>query len=384
MFTRVILSLCVITASANAQEILSSSHHKNLAKHFCLLNSLDEQGTKSFFSSIRRIQVSYDTVNQYGEPIKASGLIALDTAAAHSVTPMLYLHPTSSTKKGVPSNAAFDANYAACKTVSPKLVMIAPDYEGLGYGDGTHSYLVKKQTVRVSLDLLTAAKKYLKREFGIEMRDEVILSGYSQGAHAAMAIHQAIDFGETHHGFEVMFTAAMSGPYNLSTMLFENVILNPRDDRTSHFAALIMVNFQSFYGDIYASPEDAFRKEYLDVVEVAEEFDGKKLSGMVPATPELLLTEDYFAQVRDDETHPLRLRLKENDITAWQTDKRIYLGYSKGDGLISYHDTLSLYSDMRELGSDVVLIETSQKLDHTINFIRAMKYLRKLVHERGL
>ena len=259
------------------------------------------------------------------------------------------------------------------------MMMIAPDYQGLGKGDGYHPYLIKSQTVRSSIDMLLAARKFVKEKYGIELRADIVVAGYSQGAHAAMALQHAVESGADIGGMRIVFSAAYSGPMNLSSILLDAVIRRPVDSRMSYFAMLILAHFQQFYGDVYQSPAEVFRAPYIRAIPVALDFDVEAVKKIVPETPRQMLTPHFYNSLLEDEEHPLRYRLRQNDIKPWKARSKIYLGYSAGDKTVSPRDTIKFYQDMKKAGSPIQLRRTSDRFDHGLNFVRSMKDLRKII-----
>jgi predicted esterase len=94
-------------------------------------------------------------------------------------------------------------------------VVVASDY--LGYAQSTypyHPYLHAESQARVTVDALRAARALLAR-LGVAESGRMVLTGYSQGGHVALAAQRAIE-RDRPAGVAVHATGAMSGPYDLA------------------------------------------------------------------------------------------------------------------------------------------------------------------------
>jgi hypothetical protein len=94
-------------------------------------------------------------------------------------------------------------------------VVVASDY--LGYAQSTYPiqpYLHAESSARVTIDALRAARALLA-SLRVPHSGRIVLAGYSQGGHVALATHRAIE-RDRPAGVAVDATGAMSGPYDLA------------------------------------------------------------------------------------------------------------------------------------------------------------------------
>jgi predicted esterase len=106
-------------------------------------------------------------------------------------------------------------------------VVIATDYLGFAQSDYPfHPYLDAQTTANTVIDSIRAARASLAAS-GVPMTDRLFLAGYSQGGHAAVATHRAID-REQPAGIRVTASGPMAGPYDLETTLVGGALLLPR------------------------------------------------------------------------------------------------------------------------------------------------------------
>ena len=149
----------------------------DLTKRFCVINS-----NKKFRSgNVQRYALTYYTKNQYGQNVMASGLVAIPKRVSSQPSTLFYLHGTASGKKNAPSMNSFESRWVGCKVLKQNEILVAPDYLGLGYGQGHHPYMVKDITTSASIDFYDVARRWLMQSFGIYLNPNTTIAGYSQG-----------------------------------------------------------------------------------------------------------------------------------------------------------------------------------------------------------
>ncbi len=87
---------------------------------------------------------------------------------------------------------------------------VAPDYLGLGDGPGAHPFMHLASETSASLDLLPAARELARRD-GRELDPRVLVTGFSQGAVAALGLARQLQDRQ-----ELAALAPMSGPYAIA------------------------------------------------------------------------------------------------------------------------------------------------------------------------
>ena len=273
-------------------------------------------------------------------------------------------------------------------------IVIAPNYAGYDTSTlGYHPYLNGDQQSKDMIDALTAARSVLPTEDAPETVDggQLFVTGYSQGGYVAMATHRALqDAGDT-----VTASAPMSGPYALSA--FSDAIFQGRVTGGSPVnLTMLLTSYQNAYGDIYASPDDAYEAQYAADIETllpsATSLGDLKDQGLLPdsalfsATPpdaayadmtpattpaslapvfatgfgtdHLLTNEFRLAYLQDadshpdggfptlsdglppaDPAHPLREALAANDQRAWTPTSPMLLCAGHMDPAVLYLNT---------------------------------------------
>ena len=158
-------------------------------------------------------KVTYNTPDINGQTSIASGLLCIPTDETMIFPLTCYQHGTVAGREDVPSNLMGGFTLPLILAGSG-YVVVAPDFLGLGDSPGIHPYVHAETEASVGVDMMRAVRELdADEDFGLfELSDQVFVAGYSQGGHAAMALHRVLET-ELSNEFEVSGSAPMSGPY---------------------------------------------------------------------------------------------------------------------------------------------------------------------------
>src|ERR1043165_4710250 len=212
-------------------------------------------------------RLEYATVDATGAPTTASGLLALPHNRDRKLTPVSFTHGTESTKEGVPSLPGDVWDQApAWIYASAGFAAVAPDYLGLGTGPGLHPWMDLPSESTASMDMLRAADAKTA-QLGRRLDREVMVTGFSQGASAALGLARVLDEGRDdagRHRFELGAVAAISGAYHLGGEEIPALLAGDLHPKLSViYTAYLLVAYDRLH-DIYDSPADVFDADYAD------------------------------------------------------------------------------------------------------------------------
>ena len=215
--------------------------------------------------------IEYGTVGGAGEKTNASGALMVPTGdGCTGPRPVvLYAHGTTTDKAyniaditetsrpGASEGTLIAAMYAA-----QGFIVVAPNYAGYDVSKlSYHPYLNADQQSKEMIDALTAARKALPNVGGQDS-GKLLLTGYSQGGHVAMATHRALQAANV----TVTASAPMSGPYALAALVdavyYGNVNLG-----STLFTPMLLTSYQKAYGNLYSKPSDVYEPAYADFAE---------------------------------------------------------------------------------------------------------------------
>src|SRR5581483_7285055 len=229
-------------------------------------------------------RVTYRTTNATGRPVVASGLVALPAAGPASLPVVSYTHGTTATKADVPSSFglgkdhAVEGRWSAELFASAGFTVTEPDYVGMGSGTGPIEYLVAKSEVSATTDLLTAARTLAASRHDT-LRRGVLVTGFSQGGSAAMALGHSLQGSPGYFGLRAL--APVSGPYDLAGAELPGLFNGQVSEAVApYYIGYTLTSWNKLY-HLYATPAEAFKEPYAATV--TKLFDGNYPDDEIPA-----------------------------------------------------------------------------------------------------
>ena len=176
--------------------------------------------------------MTHATTSPNGTAALISGAVLVPTGAAcrGPFTVIAYAHATSRDRTRTMANPNDKETRLLINMYAAKgFVVVATDYLGFGQSDFSyHPYLHADSEATSVIDSVRAARTLLGQS-GVPLNGKVLLAGYSQGGHAALAAQRAIERGEA-ADVAVVATGAMSGPYDLALTFQEGARVLPGID----------------------------------------------------------------------------------------------------------------------------------------------------------
>ncbi len=317
-------------------------------------------------------RVTYLTKGSDLLPDTASGLVVFpDEITDNGI--IAYQHGTTSGPKDVPSllNPEVIIPYAYA---SQGYIVSAADYLGLGVSRGFHPYLHAETEASAGIDLLLATIN-LAGQMGRDHIGHIFISGYSQGGQAAMAMTRAIQERAT-DDLWVTAAAPMSGPYDISGVMRDLVLLSEENYLFPAYLAYLILGYQEVYGNIYTNLEETFKAPFVEMIdqfhqekiglfELNDLLKTAMLLNLQSLVPRKILTDSYLDAIETDSIHPLNVALRENDTYQWAPEIPLRLFYCRADEQVSYLNSTQAASEMLSLGApDVEAIDLLSSADH--------------------
>lgn len=291
---------------------------------------------------IRTYRLVYRTIDAHGRPTTASGLLALPIGGPRVLTTVSFTHGTEMYRSDAPSMQPGGFEPAPAYTfASAGFAAVEPDYLGLGTGPGLQPWMDVPSETTAALDMLRAARAYVTSH-GEVLRRKVLVTGFSQGASAALGLGRALQ-ARADHWFRLGALAPISGAYDFqgaeipALLDGELVRLNPdprQGAKTSViYAALTLVGINRVH-HVYAKPAEVFAPAYAGTIE--QLLDGRHTGIQVvdgtPATLDKLLTAHGFALLR----HPsgglaAALKIISGVCAGWTPTAPVRLYMAAGD-----------------------------------------------------
>lgn len=311
-----------------------------------IANNLGEQSAPDFVSylngfnvGLKGYKITYYTKNENNVLVKATGLLMYPNVNMKLST-VVSDHGTTDSRHNVPSNfkGTFQAGFVIeLSYVLNGYILMAPDYVGMGDGEGVHPYVDYPTEAGATIDFVTAANKVLA-QLGIKRYDEYFLTGYSQGAHAAMSTLKRLSISNPNN-LKFKYAYMGDGPYDMSVTTLNKGVLEKQIYPFSSFLANILhscntAGYKTYINDIseVISPEFLDRYNYHVIQD-----NGGMIWG--PPVWRKLFTTNFINDVTNNPNHKFRQCLKPKDVYDWYNKTPMTLGHSTVDLAIPPENT---------------------------------------------
>lgn len=329
---------------------------------------------------VKVVALNYVTVGVNNEAANASGVMLVPGGTGAGCTApaglVAYARGTEVLKTRALANPADGETFLlAAMYASQGYAVVATDY--LGFAKSTysyHPYLHADSEASSVIDSIRAARA-AAGGVGATLSGKVMLTGYSQGGHASMAAHRAIERDNAAE-INVVAGAHLAGPYNLSGS-FKSV---DAIAGYQYFVPFLVTAWQKVYGNIYSSVGAAFKPAYASGIETllpsaTLDFTTLVTTGKLPGaageTPnqarDALFQPAFIADSQTNANNPLFLAGKRNDTLGWNPKSKLLLCGGAGDPTVppALHQTV-MKADFDSRGLTNV---TSVDVDATIRAV---------------
>lgn len=309
-------------------------------------NNLGEQNSPDFVNylnsfnvGLKAYKITYYTKNEKNNLVKATGLL-MYPKANYKLSTVVSDHGTTDSRQNVPSNlkgVLYAGFIVELSYVLNGYILMAPDYVGMGSGDGVHPYVHYPTEASATIDFVTAANKVLAQQ-NVKRYDEYFLTGYSQGAHAAMSTLKKLSISNPNN-LNFKYAYMGDGPYDFSGVTLQKGVLE-KDvyPFTSFIANVINTCNKTGYQMYNSSISEVISSEYLDRYNyhVIQDNGGLLWGPLVWRT---LFTNNFVNDVTNNQNNKLRQCLKSNDVYDWYNKTPMTLGHSTVDLAIHPENT---------------------------------------------
>lgn len=304
-------------------------------------------------------KLSYTTPDTDGSMDTASGIVVIPRNRAVSYPVLIYMHGTVDGREDVPSRKR--AGYGITVLLAANgYIAIAPDYLGLGDSRrAIHPYVHAESEASSGVDLYRAARTFLSDQ-GVAFEEQLFTTGYSQGGHASMALHQMV---ETNFANEIPLVAAshMSGPYSISGEMVKRT-LGDEPYIVPGYLGWVALSYQSVYNNWYQELSDFFKQPYADSIarfrDKNADFFNTNLAlifmqqfGGTGGLSKFMLQDSVRIAIETDPDYPVNVALRDNDVYRWAPQLPTRLYYCDADEQVPGSNAILADSFMNALGA---------------------------------
>ena len=304
-------------------------------------------------------KITYETIDINGNPHVATGTVSYPRVDWPDVPDqafpiMSYQHGTVVEKSDVTSVIG-EWILPAILTGSG-YVYVEPDYLGLGDSEGMHPYQLKEPYGTAVVDMLRAVRYFGAFENDqFLVNDQLFLAGYSEGGYATMATHQIIERDYSNE-FNIAVSFPMAGAYSMSGLMVDLMLEQQPYGQPFYFPYVLFAYMDSH-------PSIGTVEEYLlpEYVFLADWFDGfhssVAINDAMPEIPITIMKPEEIQIFEENENHPLRIALQENDIWDWIPQAPMHMFHGEGDELVPYENSQMAYDQFIANGAQNVHLE---------------------------
>lgn len=280
---------------------------------------------------LQAYKITYYTPNYNGQLVKATGLV-MYPKVNFQLSTILYNHPTTDSRNNVPSNLKDVATVGFALPLTYALsgyIVVAPDYLGMGSGDGKHPYVNAKTEASASIDMMKAANKFLATTY-VKRYDENFMTGYSQGGHATMSVLKA-NYEKYNNLYKFRYVYSGAGPYDMSDTTLNKGVIQKTTYPNSAFLAYVINSCHNIgYKQYVSSPNEIIADNYQQLYQDRVINEGGGLF-WGPIIWKNLFKDSYVQALTSNNNHPLRQCLRESDVYNWYNKTPMTMQYTSLD-----------------------------------------------------
>ncbi len=333
------------------------SYSSDALKSLFATYSPELAGEINYEYGVQMYSIEYQTISFDDTETKASGLVVVPTGASSDFPLLSFEHGTVLNKLDVPSYGGSGKD-AGLVYATEGYVASLPDFLGLGSGEGFHPYQHAQSEATAVIDMLIATKE-LCAELGISLNNQLFVTGYSQGGHAAMAALKMLqeEYGEE---FSITAGAPLAGPYDMSGVMFDS-IFQDKVFAEPAFLPYMLYSYNmiySFFDDIHSIFVEPYNTLLDDYFYAGSTHNLSEVSAILPESriPADMLKPEFVEELRNNPQHPARLALEKNDLYDWAPEFPIHLYHCNCDKRVPVTNSQKAYESFKSKGADVELI----------------------------
>lgn len=348
--------LVFVTIKAENQFLVSYEKVMTFSKEE-LKAKWKENKIKEFISpvnySVDAYEIIYKTRWHDGSEITASGFYYVPVDYKGALPQMIMNHGTQLKKDFTLELKGLQVGCIAFTTDG--YASLFPHYIGLGKGEKNHLYQIAESEAFANIDMLRAVRE-LNKELNIQTNNQLFVTGYSQGGHAAMATHKMIQ-EEYSNEFQVTASAPMSGAYDMTGV--QSGVMFEKYNHQAYLPYLLLSLEQQYdvwEGDIY----EVFKEPYKTIIKEKVNHEHKlgEVSKLLPEIPADMIIDDLVAEFKNNPDFIFTQALSENDNYDWKPESPMMLCYCKNDEQVTYKNAFVAKAAMDENGAERVMLRS--------------------------
>ncbi len=312
-------------------------------------------------------QINYRTAGvQPGEMTNASGAVMIPGGANCPGPFPLVVYGRATNEQKM---------YALADTTNPETILLMGFFAAQGYAVVAtdflgynlsaypyHPYAHADSEASVEIDSIRAARN-AALSLGLALSGKVMLSGYSQGGHSAMATQREIEAENTGE-FNLVAAADLAGPYYISAALIDGVT-NPING-VQAIVPFEITSWQKVYGNVYSNVSDVFNAPYSGYIQalLPSLLSSTALAAVLPTgTPDqardAMFVSAYLTDLANNPSNGTIVAGRKQDLLGWNPVAPITLCGATSDPTVKFAvNAIPTYNDFISRGiTNVALVD---------------------------
>tara|TARA_B100000530_G_scaffold336622_1_gene291939 strand:+ start:1009 stop:2331 length:1323 start_codon:yes stop_codon:yes gene_type:complete len=322
------------------------------------------ESTGSINYAVDGYKILYQTPDYNGELVLCSGAMFLPAEIGCEPPILSWQHGTESNDNGAPSNVGNSYNdLIGVIAAANGYIVTMSDFIGLGEGEGIHNYMHAETEASATIDLIIYGKELAAELLGISSNNQLFLFGYSQGGHATMAAVKEI---EENYSDQLSITASspMAGPYSMSEaqrLMLENGGAYPNPG----YLPYVLFSYNKIY-NLYDDINDVLKPQYNDLLSMYDgTYDMWQINNVLPNNPIQIFRNDYYQEYLDNDNHPFKLALDDNDVYQFTPQSPMRLLHCSGDDNVTYENSQIAYDYFIKAGAENIELIDGGNFNHS-------------------
>jgi Secretory lipase len=348
LLSLILLIVLVSATLGTAQNLISATLGGTRTKQ----QIINATGVPFIQFGAKYYRIRYTTPDAKGLLDTASALIVVPNDVTKVFPRLVYQHGTSACKTCVPSRygtTGGDEGGVGLLWAGLGYISLLPDYVGMGDGRGFQTYVHAATEASAALDLIRASAQFFQQN-SIAANDQLFITGYSQGGHAAMALARDIELNHSNE-YTVTASAPLSGPYSISGVMRDLILSNQNYNYVSYVPNTIL-GYQEVYGNLYTQLSDVFKVEYQtpiqsyyngtsNLISLNNTLLARLIENTGGTAARNLFKDSILTVIETDLTHPLNVALADNDTYKnWTPQSPLRIFYCMADDQVPFMNSV--------------------------------------------
>ncbi|NIJ55890.1 alpha/beta hydrolase family protein [Dyadobacter arcticus] len=310
-------------------------------------------------NGVKVYKITYKTKNIDGADITASGALILPITDLPA-SMISVQHGTIRDDASAPSNFGENSEAASFGSLfgSMGYIIAYPDYIGYGASkDYPHPYEHRASLASATLDMLRAAKEFLKGQTAVKWDEKLYVAGYSEGGYATMSLQKKIE-EEASAEFNLRASSCGAGAYDKTA--FMKYIINSGTHGIPSYNSLylwVLLTYDKIYklnrptSYYFKAPYDGWISSTGTSTNINKSFD-------------TILNDSFKKGLNDGTDKGFIDAIGDNDVYNWKPKTPTRLFHGDADKLVFYFNSQKAYTTMKGLGATDIQLITIPGGDH--------------------